>query len=183
MPSRLRSRLRSIVSPFRSSSICSKRPSTVRFWTAPSLTMWVRNSSSPVSLRNTKNVQELPDDQDRPRQTGFTRWRGAGSSEARRYDPGRGRCFGSLSVHGKIELVTWLILKFAFLNVWKRSGLTVCLQWSCQQRFIRFRKERLSRDSVSSKLKNKFHTVACKFTSGSFSGMGKRGPVGPDVAQ
>lgn len=56
MPRRLRRRLRSIVSPLRSSSICSKMPSTVRFWTALSLTMWVRNSSSPVSLQNTQSV-------------------------------------------------------------------------------------------------------------------------------
>lgn len=30
---------------------------------------------------------------------------------------------------------------------------TVCLQWSCQQRFILFRKERLSRSSVRSRLR------------------------------
>lgn len=50
MPSKLRRRLRSTVSPFLSRSICSKIPSTVRLWTAESLTMCVRNSSSPVSL-------------------------------------------------------------------------------------------------------------------------------------
>lgn len=50
MPSKLLSRLRSTVSPLRSRSICSRIPSTVRLWTAPSLTMCVRNNSSPVSL-------------------------------------------------------------------------------------------------------------------------------------
>lgn len=52
MPSKLRRRLRSTVSPFRSRSICSRIPSTVRLWTPPSLTMCTRNSSSPVSLRH-----------------------------------------------------------------------------------------------------------------------------------
>lgn len=64
MPSKLLSRLRSIVSPFRSSSICSKMPSTVRFWTALSLTMWVRKSSNPVSLQHihisTSNTNSTP---------------------------------------------------------------------------------------------------------------------------
>lgn len=60
MPRRLLSRLRSIVSPFRSSLICSKMPSTVRFWTALSLTIWVRNSSNPVSLQGTQNINLRP---------------------------------------------------------------------------------------------------------------------------
>lgn len=59
MPSRLLRRLRSIVSPLRSSSICSKMPSTVRFCTALSLTMWVRNSSKPVSLQETDKISLL----------------------------------------------------------------------------------------------------------------------------
>lgn len=103
MPRRLRRRLRSIVSPLRSSSICSKMPSTVRFWTALSLTMWVRNSSSPVSLQNAQSVSLR-----RKRYTSptkklnikhhYTRWRGVRSSEEHRSDPGRERYFGSLSV-------------------------------------------------------------------------------------
>lgn len=102
MPRRLRRRLRSIVSPFRSSSICSKMPSTVRFWTALSLTMWVRNSSSPVSLQNTQRVSLRHKHDTLPtkklNKTYYTRWRGVKSSEAHRSDPGRERYFGSLSV-------------------------------------------------------------------------------------
>lgn len=62
MPSKLRRRLRSTVSPFLSRSICSKIPSTVRAWTVLSLTMCVRNSSSPVSLQHYSKRNKSHDD-------------------------------------------------------------------------------------------------------------------------